>query len=268
MSKSPAFQFYPDDYLGDDAVELMTLEQQGAYMRLLCHAWKQDEPGVIPDDDRWLAGVTRLCKKWARSRQAIAAAFDTMTRPGFWVQKRMVKEAEKQAEWHAKSAAGGRASAAKRFKGGSTTLATKPQARTPRPVEPKGNTPVSCLQSPDSINGGFTPIPPTLAVEPLLTLLGDFRKLRIEKKKPLTETAWKYLLKKLEKIGNERAIAALEHTLAHGWEGVREPDDTRIGGGNHRPQAGAGASQRRADEASRLLGSGASSVVPRVEVGS
>ena len=37
--KAPAFQFYPKDFLTDDTVLMMTNEQIGAYVVLLCHAW-------------------------------------------------------------------------------------------------------------------------------------------------------------------------------------------------------------------------------------
>lgn len=56
MKKSPAFQFYPTDYLADSNVALMTLEQEGAYIRLLSYCWTD---GDIPFD---MAALGRLCK--------------------------------------------------------------------------------------------------------------------------------------------------------------------------------------------------------------
>ena len=46
MSTRPWFPFYPGDFYQDSA--LLTLEQQGAYIRLLAYAWTHD--GVIPGD--------------------------------------------------------------------------------------------------------------------------------------------------------------------------------------------------------------------------
>jgi uncharacterized protein YdaU (DUF1376 family) len=37
MSRTPFMPFYPDAYLADTAQ--LTLEEQGAYMRLLCYLW-------------------------------------------------------------------------------------------------------------------------------------------------------------------------------------------------------------------------------------
>lgn len=53
----PAFQFYPTDFLADDAVALMTNEQVGAYILLLCHAWKC--PQGLPACESALARLTR-----------------------------------------------------------------------------------------------------------------------------------------------------------------------------------------------------------------
>jgi uncharacterized protein YdaU (DUF1376 family) len=46
-ARPPAFLFYPRDFLADARVELLTLEQTGAYMRLLCYAWL--ERGLAAD---------------------------------------------------------------------------------------------------------------------------------------------------------------------------------------------------------------------------
>ena len=37
--KSPAFQFYPKDFLTDSHVVAMTLAERGAYITLLCLCW-------------------------------------------------------------------------------------------------------------------------------------------------------------------------------------------------------------------------------------
>ena len=60
MSKSPAFQLYPKDFLVDTA--MMTAEEVGVYMRLICYAWvglpglKQ---GYIPGDERAARSLRR-----------------------------------------------------------------------------------------------------------------------------------------------------------------------------------------------------------------
>ena len=46
-ARSPAFQFYPQDYLSSSRVAEMTLEEEGVYIRLLCYCWST---GSIPSD--------------------------------------------------------------------------------------------------------------------------------------------------------------------------------------------------------------------------
>ena len=55
QNKSPAFQFYPADYLADINVRLMSNQAGGCYMTLMCHAWLE---GSIPSDIRKIA---KLC---------------------------------------------------------------------------------------------------------------------------------------------------------------------------------------------------------------
>ena len=52
----------------------------------------------------------------------------------------------------------------------------------------------------------------------------QFAQHRREIRKPLTPTASKLTLEQLERIGEDRAIAAIRHTIAKGWQGIREPD--------------------------------------------
>ena len=47
---------------------------------------------------------------------------------------------------------------------------------------------------------------------------------RKEIKKPLTPTQTKEQLKKFSEWGISRSVKAIEHTVANGWQGIREPD--------------------------------------------
>lgn len=46
---------------------------------------------------------------------------------------------------------------------------------------------------------------------------------RKEKKKPVTPTSAKLILKKLESWGEKRAVAAIEYSVEKGWQGIFEP---------------------------------------------
>ena len=62
--KAPAFQWYPKDYLTDENVVLMTLEEEGAYRRLMDYCWLQ---GSLPNDMKALAA---MCKNVTPERMA------------------------------------------------------------------------------------------------------------------------------------------------------------------------------------------------------
>lgn len=106
MPKSPAFQFYPRDYLADPIVVCMTLEEQGAYVRLLCHAWDppcwagKDKPpvGCLPNEPELLAAIAGFgtLVRWDEHSDAILRAFKVSDDGSLLIQKRLVEEYAKQ----------------------------------------------------------------------------------------------------------------------------------------------------------------------------
>lgn len=85
----PAFLFYPSDFSSDSKVEAMTTESVGAYMLLLCKAWREEPAGSLPDDDRILARWARLeSDRWMEVKAQVLAPFDLGT-DSRWHQKRM-----------------------------------------------------------------------------------------------------------------------------------------------------------------------------------
>jgi uncharacterized protein YdaU (DUF1376 family) len=68
-ARYPYMPFYVDDWLSSDKVESFTLEQQGAYLRLLLRQWKS-KTGVLPADETTLA-------KWS----GLGAKFPKLGRP-------------------------------------------------------------------------------------------------------------------------------------------------------------------------------------------
>jgi len=126
--KSPAFQWYPTDYLGSQRVQMMTLEEEGAYCRLLWSCWQH---GSIPSDPELAA---RLVGKGCSTTVArvVLPMFTPSEDPARLIHDRLELERQKQADWREKSAAGGRKSAEMR-KGGSTVVQP--------PYQPNGNTP-------------------------------------------------------------------------------------------------------------------------------
>lgn len=124
-SKPPAFLFYVDDFASDGKVEAMTTEEVGAYILLLCKAWREDPVGSLPADDRVLARWARLTPdRWSECKLSVLSTFDLRT-DGRLYQKRMerefrkMKETKKKRERAATQAANARWGDAKRMRNAS-----------------------------------------------------------------------------------------------------------------------------------------------------
>ena len=139
-TKSPAFQFYPADYLSDSNTIAFTAEQDGHYLRLLCLCWLE---GSIPIDPRPLlkdgATISDECLN------PILRCFRINRKKTALVHPRLDAERCKQIAWREKSSAGGKASALKK-----RTVSGDNGAS--RVVEPKGNTSSSFISSSSSLN--------------------------------------------------------------------------------------------------------------------
>jgi uncharacterized protein YdaU (DUF1376 family) len=106
MKFSPCFQFYAAEYLADEDVALMTLEEEGAYIRALAYCWRE---GSIPSDDRRLSlllkGASTTILRVVRERFK-----QHPTNGDRLVHERLDQERTKQAAWREKSAKGGQKS--------------------------------------------------------------------------------------------------------------------------------------------------------------
>jgi uncharacterized protein YdaU (DUF1376 family) len=120
MTKRPAFQFYPGDWLGSQRVSLLTLEEEGAYLRLLASCWQH---GSIPSDPDKIA---RLIGKGSSTNLATTLATMFQQHPTestLLVHDRLEREREKQDAWSEKCREGGKKSAElRKLSKGSSTL--------------------------------------------------------------------------------------------------------------------------------------------------
>jgi len=145
-NKPPAFQFYPGDWLASTKISLMTPAEEGAFIRLLCHAWSDPQCSLVDDDDV-LTSLSRLGPEWFNGASTkIRACFKKKGNRLYSV--RLKIEREKQKEWRKKSQLGGLNSGKSRKqkdlegKGGSDLLESKDK--------PKGNTSSSSSSSSSS----------------------------------------------------------------------------------------------------------------------
>jgi len=111
MTSSPAFQFYPADFLFDENVVLMSLAGRGAYITLLCYCWRE---GSIPAD---MTRLGRMCgtdssamaQLWSELEACFEKAGDRYIHP------RLEKERIKQQEYKAERSESGKKGALSRW---------------------------------------------------------------------------------------------------------------------------------------------------------
>lgn len=110
--KAPAFQFYPNDFLADANVIVMSLHERGAYITLICVCWQQ---GTLPNNVEQLARfcgtpVSAFRKMWPAVEKCfrVTANGERLTHP------RLERERKKQREYRKLQSDKGKASAASR----------------------------------------------------------------------------------------------------------------------------------------------------------
>lgn len=110
MGDSPAFQFYPSDYV--IGTMLLDAAERGVYVDLLCHQWNV---GAIPgDDSKALAKIMRVRERDAKTYWAAISDKFVRGDDGLWRNQRLEAERTKQAEYRlAKAEAGRRGGLAK-----------------------------------------------------------------------------------------------------------------------------------------------------------
>lgn len=251
-SKSPAFQFYPGDFLADPKVQAMRPEEVGAYLLLLCAEWLD---GPLPDDHGFLARICRLgAAEFSQAWQAVGRCFRPVEdRPGFLENPRLERERAFQAEGRARRLDASRIAQEARLALESSSNRERnenePGLDSSPPLSP---TPETRLPTPDSRNPVRNKRAPRAAAAPLVfeipTALDTpgFRSVwdtwvqyHRERKAPLTPTGGQQQLRACERMGVVRATAALEHTMTMGWQGMREPDAAPRGGSARNIPAGA-----------------------------
>ena len=110
-SKSPAFQFYPADFLADENVSLMSLAGRGAYITLMCYCWRE---GSIPADLRKMAKLcgidsSAIAELWQELEPCFELANDR------YVHHRLEKERAKQEEHKKERSEAGKRGASQRW---------------------------------------------------------------------------------------------------------------------------------------------------------
>ncbi len=147
MNKSPAFQWYPKDYLTDVNVEMMTLTEEGAYRRLMDYEWLSES---LPNDHEKLARLCRVSlEQFEEMWPAIAPCFKIT--PEKITHSRLAKERRKQKSFKkTKSDAGKRGAKARWGKDKNGSAINSPMAKDSSPSPSPSPSPSSTANNRDT----------------------------------------------------------------------------------------------------------------------
>lgn len=115
--KSPAFQFYPNDFISDRHVVVMSMAERGVYITLLCQSWQHPLPTDVDRLAR-LCGlpVTAFRKLWP----AVRVCF--IEHGGNLIQPRLERERQKQSDYKRDKSEAGKRGAGKRWQKDGTPM--------------------------------------------------------------------------------------------------------------------------------------------------
>lgn len=207
MSKSPAFQFYPADWLSDLNIQLMTPLQRGVYITLLCHDWLND--GIPASSIEQISG---LGKDWnADSNSILRERF--MAHPCHshkLTNGRLLVERLKQAKFSSERSESGKRGALSRWQSNNS----QDGSAIKEPIAKNGSS--SSSSSSNNITKVIL-IRPTDVSE---KVWADYLKHRSDRKSKLTETALEGIRREANKLGWTLEQAITE-SIESNWIGFK-----------------------------------------------
>jgi len=246
MAKLPSFQFYPGDWMKDPNLKRCSHTAKGVWIDMICLMFECDERGILASGgDVWtldeiacavggaqdvsLAGIHELLAKGVASRNSVGAIFS----------RRLVRDE------HIRTV---RAKAGS--KGGSKT-SSKKEAKRKQTTEDEDEDEDKSGSGEGGLGETKTddpPFPDDLATDNFRAAWDDWTAYRREARlKAYVPRGIKQQLKRLKEFGHDRAIAAIDHSIAQQFQGIYEPS----GRGAGRTSSETAAAQRRADKAQR-----------------
>jgi len=219
FKKVPAFQLYPKDLLSDPNVDLMDNDQLGGYLRLLCYEWMQ---GGLPTDEKELSKLSRMGRRWKTKGPLILRCFtrdgeklihprlhrERLSQHEHRRKKREAGSKGAESRWHSHSNANG-----KRIANDSSSSSSSSSSAI-RKEKKRGTPPAPLIL--------FDDLPNILKTTEFFKAWEDWVQYRKERKKPLTVISIKKQILNLVEIGETRAIAAINNSIANQWQGIWE----------------------------------------------
>lgn len=191
----------------------MTGDEVKAYLYLLCESWLQDIRATLPNNDEELALMARLDKeKWYQVRKAVMRKFIQHPDHKGRIYNERLMEVSNLSEIRRKSR--NNKSGTKPQQSGIKVLTAREDEDETESEEKK--------EKKRGIKKGEVKFPKSLDNEKFLKAWQDWQDHRIEKKSRLTPTTKKRQLAKLEKLGSEAAVSAIEFSIEKGYTGIFE----------------------------------------------
>jgi len=245
MNKSPGFWFFTGDWLKDPELRFCSIFARGLLVDLLCYMFEAKEQGCLvwpngePRTNEQIANAVSggdLQEKIDAIEELVQKGVLSRDQKGVLYSRRLVRLKEISESRKESGSKGGSKRQANLVANGVANVKQK-----------AGVTVSDSVSVSDSVTTKVnTPLPPRgkrsrkpayqfcLEDIPEALKLGnpqDFYRAwatwiihREEIKKPITPTSAAQLLKQFESWGTRRAIAAIEYTIAKGWQGLQEPE--------------------------------------------
>ncbi len=214
------FKFYPGDWTKD--TRHLSLDAKGAWFDLICAMWDSPQRGSLADTPDGYA--RRIGSSLASVRSIIDVlsdpanpVCDRVNLPDGRIKltcRRMVREDKRSAQSQKYGRLGGNPSLIYRVN---------------PPDNPSANPPLESrvleFGEEKRVQGekGYPPIPEALVSAEFCAAWADFVEHRQQLSHPVTPIAVRNLFIQLEKMGIDRAVKAIRHSVANGWQGIFEP---------------------------------------------
>jgi uncharacterized protein YdaU (DUF1376 family) len=213
VDKDPAMLFFGRDFYEDEAVRLMSLEQEAIYLRLLWHAWRE---GSIPADATALAALLRIpARRFEKLWPGVAVKWHPTGDGSRLTNNRQERERQQRLETKERFRAGARLANAKRWgerspsdpREGRLAVASEAQAQAQEGTEPRAPRATPPSRPEDVSEQTWT----------------DWTDHRRKKRASASQTAIATLRKQAEAAGMTLQ-EAMAHCVSQGHQGFFPPD--------------------------------------------
>jgi hypothetical protein len=228
--KHSYIKFYCRDWLGDAMLRMCTPDERGVWIDMLCVMAGAEPYGHLAVNGRAMSdvevsrviGLDETTYKGILYR-LLEKGIPSQAENGMIYSRRMIRE-------HNLFLSGSKYGK----KGGGNPALRKKHKKNPDTISHNPNTKATIKDTfIGLLNEGFAS--KDLDSDAFIAALESWNTHRIELKKPLKPQSFKSQIKFFSKIGHDRAIEAIEHSIKNGWQGLFEPSQPKTTTSNTMP---------------------------------